>query len=221
MIKISDYLNHLYSEVIHARKLVDRQSIELAKIYSEHEYLKYFSVPRFTIPNVKLEIPIKIDAIDSNTKYNFKLNEKDFISYVNLKIKNINKDKKLTIKPISREQIRSSKLMSIFRKLEKKDSSTFKGIEENINKIELPVKLNPKDDNLNSRALNLILKEGIRNQFKPVSAVLNNIFIDPDTTKESDKNKQMVMLNVEMVEESIRIVKLKDKNGNEFEEIVF
>src|SRR5690606_17563539 len=42
-----------------------------------------------------------------------------------------------------------------------------------------------------------------------------------DLTKESDKEKLFINLQVELVEEGLRIVNLKDENGKEFEEIVF
>ncbi len=50
---------------------------------------------------------------------------------------------------------------------------------------------------------------------------LNDIFIDPDTTKESDKDKILLNLHVVMEDEGIRIVKMRDKDGNELEEIIF
>ena len=67
----------------------------------------------------------------------------------------------------------------------------------------------------------MAVKYAMRKQFTPVSAKLNDIFIDPDTSKESDKGKILVNLNIVLEEEGIRIVKMRDKEGKEFEEIIF
>jgi len=230
MVKLSDYLDYLYQEVIQARIKVDEQAVELAKIYSKHEYLKYFRVPRFTIPNVKLEIPLKINEIDAETKYNFKMNETTYINEVNEKIEKVNKVKKVKIKRISKKNLKEFNFSEISKTLEKRDYRFVKRIDESINKIDFIKKMNVKSENfmdaavdltLQKEELNLILKDSLKNQFTPVSAKINNIFIDPDTTKELDKDKILLKLNVEMVEEGLRIVRLKDENGNEFEEIVF
>ena len=97
MIKLSDYLNYLNNEVIQARKKADEQSIALAKEYAKHEYLKYFRVPRFSMPSVKLDIPIKIDELDSSASYNFKMDYDAFVSEVNENILKVNAEKNLQI----------------------------------------------------------------------------------------------------------------------------
>jgi len=230
MVKLSDYLNYLYKEVIHARQRVDEQSIELAKAYSEDKYLKYFRVPRFTIPTVNFEIPIKIDELVAETKYNFKMDETLFIADVNKKIEEVNELKELNIEPISLEKLKRINFEIITKDLEKNDYRFVKGIDDVINKIEFPkelIKVKNKElvladeSEVFEKELRKILTESLKNRFKPVSANLKDIFFDPDTGKQADKDKVLLKLNVEMVEEGLRIVKLNDENGKEFEEIVF
>ena len=60
MIKLSDYMDYLNEEIVLARKKADQQAILVAKEYAKDPYLKYFRVPRFTMPSVKMSIPIKI-----------------------------------------------------------------------------------------------------------------------------------------------------------------
>jgi len=229
MIKLSNYLDYLYKEVIQARKTVDEQSVLLAKEYAKDEYLKFFRVPRFTMPSVKLEIPLKIDEIDAETKYKFKMEEATFIKEVNGQIKKVNKEKNLRIEPITKKKLEERNFYNILKEIERRDYKGRKNLDDSINKIDFKKKTRRMENEDNSEfltsnqeeELNTILRNAIKDQFKPVSARLNNIFIDPDTTKASDKEKLFVNLNVELVEEGLRIVTLKDENGNEFEEIVF
>ncbi|MEF9479639.1 hypothetical protein OWR28_19600 [Chryseobacterium sp. 1B4] len=93
MIKLSDYLDYLNNEIIQARKKADENAVLIAKEYARHEYLKYFKVPRYALPSVKMDIPIKITDIDSDSKYNFKLNQDQFVTEINERIRLVNKEK--------------------------------------------------------------------------------------------------------------------------------
>ncbi|MFC3160579.1 hypothetical protein ACFOEQ_20800 [Chryseobacterium arachidis] len=101
MIKLSDYLDYLNNEIIQARKKADENAVMIAKEYAQHEYLKYFKVPRYSLPSVKMDIPIKITDIDSDADRNFKLDETKFVQDVNERILLINKQKQFNIQPIS------------------------------------------------------------------------------------------------------------------------
>ena len=223
MIKLSDYLNYLNSEVIQARKKADEESIKIALEYSKHEYLKFFRVPRFSMPQVKIDIPIKISEINSDTKYNFKMNEEDFVEDVNKKIEEVNKEKKLKIKPIKLDLIKKRVFKKIIVDLEKKDRGFVKKID--FSKA-IPIRAITRGfstaavDKENVE-LKKIFRDSILKQYKPISAKLNEIFIDPDTSKESDKGKMLLNLHVVMEDEGIRIVKMRDKDGKEIEEIIF
>ena len=67
MIKLSDYLDYLNNEIIQARKKADENAVMIAKEYAKHEYLKFFKVPRYSLPSVKMDIPIKITDIDADS----------------------------------------------------------------------------------------------------------------------------------------------------------
>lgn len=230
MIKLSDYLNYLNSEVIQARKKADEEAIKMALEYSKHEYLKFFRVPRFSMPMVKMDIPIKISEINADTKYNFKMNEENFIVDVNKSIKQVNIDKKLNIKPVTIDTINKGEFLKVRKALEKKDHGFVKRIDDSVNKIDFskvfPFKRTTNEFSTESiieerEELIQIFKESIIKQHTPVSVKLNDVFIDPDTSKELDKGKILLNLHVVMEDEGIRIVKMKDKEGNEIEEIIF
>ncbi len=237
MIKLSDYLNYLNSEVIQARKKADEEAILIAKEYAEHEYLKYFRVPRFSMPSVKLSIPIKIAELSSETKYNFKMNEDLFLNEVNSKIIQVNEEKNLDINLLSRDTLTKPNFVNAINKLEKNNDKFVNNIEDSLSEVnftelvslvqkEREVELSPigrsatnvQNENLE---INKILKDAFRKRYTIVSANLKDVFIDPDTSKETDKGKILLTLDVEMVEEGIRIHKGNDKDGNPIEEIIF
>lgn len=114
MIRLLDYLDYLNNEIIQARKRLDERAVNTAKEYSQHEYLQHFRAPKYSMPSVKLDIPLKIADIDAQTKYDFKLIPKDFLKEVNEKINNINKEKDLRIPQISEELLSKPEFENIF-----------------------------------------------------------------------------------------------------------
>jgi len=232
MIKLSDYLNYLNSEIIQARKKADEEAVKTALEYAKHKYLKFFRVPRFSMPSIKLIVPVKISEINTETKYNFKMNHENFIADVNTKIREVNDARGLNMSPISKESLDIDEFKKVKDTLEKRDYRFVKKVDDSINKVDFSdfIKkihyekdsvFSTADSNLEKEELNLILKDAIRNMFMPVAVKVKDIYIDPDTTKESDKDKILLNLHVVLEDEGIRIVKMRDKDGNDVEEIIF
>lgn len=229
MVKLSDYLNYLYTEVIQARKQADITAVAMAKEYAKHEYLKFFKVPRYTMPSVKMEIPIKISELDADVKYNFKMDEPTFLYEVNAKIELLNKEKKLNIRTLTTKDIKSESFTESIKKLENFDYKFVNNKEKIINRLDINDKINnffrkgefiKADTPEGQSELNNIIREAFLNRYTPVSANLKNIFIDPNTMNETDKGKLMVNLHVEMVDEGVRINAVDDGKGNIIEEII-
>lgn len=222
-----DYLNE---EIVLARKKADEQAILVAKEYAKDPYLKYFRVPRFTMPSVKLNIPIKISELNSQTKYNFKMDDDAFIRDVNDKIVIINKEKNLKLSPINKETLKADEFKKVVTKLEKVDYSYVKKLDDNLIKVDIkaPIKnlikkqgFSVANKEVESDEMSTILKDAFKNRYTPVSAKLDDIYFDPNTSNETDKGKILLTLNVEMVEEGIRIHNATDEKGNKIEEIIF
>lgn len=224
-----DYLNE---EIVQARKKADEQAVIIAKEYAKHPYLKYFRVPRFTMPSVKLSIPIKISELDSETNYEFKMDNNQFLKDVNTKIELVNKEKNLKLVPITKDVLIKKDLKEVIDKLEKDNNLIIKNPKDNILKIDLkkPVLDLIKVRTFNTTAdvasvendeLEKILQESLTDRYKPISSKLNDIYFDPNTSDEKDKGKILLTLNVEMVEEGIRIHNATDEKGNVVEEIIF
>jgi len=257
MIKLSDYLDYLNNEIIQARKLADENAVLVAKEYAKHEYLKYFRVPRFSMPTVKLEIPIKISDIDQESKYEFRMDEAAFIKEVNSNIKAVNHAKNIKLKGITKATLRTKEFKQILNKLTKVEVKSAKDIELITKKVVVvkansplvktvgtksttnvdtalsrvgvsagtTVKTKPTTRRTSQVAehkeLESIFRTALQNSYAITSTNLNEIFIDPNTTGQADENKIFVKLNVELVEEGFRILKARDQNGKDIEEIIF
>lgn len=230
MIKLSDYLDYLYNEIIQARKKADEKSVLVAKEYAKHEYLKYFKAPRFAFPSIKMDIPLKVNDIDALSKYDFKFDEGKFLTELNEKIEVVNKEKQLNISPVTRTQIQSSEFKQLFKTLEKKDQRFIRNLASETKKVDLPdikslkigeFKTQNTSNEVEMREMQKILRENILDNYRLTATKLNNIYIDPNTSGAEDKDKLFINLHIEMEEEGLRITTLTDKNGKEVEEIVF
>lgn len=231
MIKLSDYLDYLNNEIIQARKKADENAVMIAKEYAKHEYLKFFKVPRYSLPSVKMDIPIKITDIDADSKYNFKYSEDQLVEDVNKKIRLVNKEKNLNMTEISKKQLQTKEFTSLFKALEAGDQKF--GKKPSVELLKVDLRQNVKS--LNSgifrvqegnaeeevNELKEIFSNALLSRFSLVNSKINNIYIDPNTNSAEDKDKLFVNLHVEMEDEGIRIVSFKDKDGKEVEQIIF
>ncbi|MDO3426843.1 hypothetical protein QWT87_18355 [Chryseobacterium sp. APV1] len=231
MIKLSDYLDYLNNEIIQARKKADENAVMIAKEYAKHEYLKFFKVPRYSLPSVKMDIPIKITDIDADSKYNFKYSEDQLVEDVNKKIRLVNKEKNLNMTEISKKQLQTKEFTSLFKALETGDQKFGKKPSVELLKVDLRQNVKSLNSGIfrvqegNGEAevneMKEIFTSALLNRFSLVNSKINNIYIDPNTNSAEDKDKLFVNLHVEMEDEGIRIVSFKDKDGKEVEQIIF
>lgn len=231
MIKLSDYLDYLNNEIIQARKKADENAVMIAKEYAKHEYLKFFKVPRYSLPSVKMDIPIKITDIDADSKYNFKYSEDQLVEDVNQKIRLVNKEKNLNMTEISKKQLQTKEFTRLFKALEAGDQKFGKKPSAELLKVDLRQNVKSLNSGIfrvqegNSEEevneMKEIFTSALLNRFSLVNSKINNIYIDPNTNSAEDKDKLFVNLHVEMEDEGIRIVSFKDKDGKEVEQIIF
>jgi len=242
MVKLSDYLSYLNNEIAQARKGMDLEAIKRAKEYSQHEYLKYFKAPRFTMPSIKLELPIKISELDSKTTYNFDMDKGDFLERFNERITLIEKENDVTLKHLDINDLEKKEFTNVVNELKDRDHNYIGRVDYSLNKIKLKEPTGPilrpitepikplngfvTMDNSRSeaikRSVDEAFRETLKEQFSPVSTTLKDVYIQPDTNslKRSGDDKILVKLSIELVEENLQIVKLTDTNGKEYEEII-
>ena len=177
-----------------------------------------------------MDIPIKITDIDSDSKYNFKLNEDQFVTEINERIRLVNKEKKFNIPEINKRQIQTEEFKTLFSKLEKNDQKFGQLPANEVLKLDLRNKMQLLNSGIfrpqegteeETDELKRNFSKVLLNKYTLVNAKLNSIYIDPNTSAAEDKDKLFINLHVEMEEEGIRIVSYKDKDGNEIEQITF
>jgi len=242
MVKLSDYLSYLSNEIAQARKGMDLEAIKRAKVYSQHEYLKYFKAPRFTMPSIKLELPIKISELDSKTTYTFDMDKGAFLERFNERISLIENENDVTLKHLDINDLEKKEFTNVVNELKDRDHNFIGRVDYSLNKIKLNVPITPiihpitepirprngfsTMDNSTSdtikRRVDEAFRETLKEQFSPVSTTLKDVYIQPDTNslKKSGDNKILVKLSVELVEENLQIVKLTGADGKEYEEII-
>jgi hypothetical protein len=232
MIKLSDYLDYLNNEIIQARKKADENAVKNAKEYAQHEYLKYFKVPRFSMPTIKMDIPLKITDIDAQTKYDFKLDRTQFLFEVNSRIDSLNQEKMLNVPKLTLTDVKQPEFNNLFRRIESRDNRFTSDLSSEVLRTNVDKTVTDflqrnffQPQNISNTRIqseiNMIVSDVLMSHHVPVSTKLNDIYIDPDTTKAFDKDKLLINLHVEMIEEAIRIVRITDANGKEIEEITF
>lgn len=244
-IKLSNYLNYLYNEVVEARKYADLKSIQTAKEYAKDEYLKYFKAPRFTMPSVSIEVPIKISELDADIKYEVEVDDDELIKDVNARILLYNQSHNFNLRPIDNKFLKGNDYKGTLDFI--KNAVKYSNKNELLDKIRMrspsiPI-IDQKDSNPSTRIkdklkdrdnirilksndevdekdeVQKIISEALLDRSRITSAKLNNIYIDPNTTRSSDKGKILLKMNVELLDEGIQIKSVKDEKGNNIEEI--
>jgi len=64
MPNLGDYLGHLVSEITMARMHADLEAVRVAELYASHPLLRHLSVPRFTLPEVELDLPVLVSGME-------------------------------------------------------------------------------------------------------------------------------------------------------------
>lgn len=232
MITLSDYLGYIHQELLKARQLADQAAVDTAQRYAKDEYLKYFRAPRFIMPNVKLKLPVRIDSIDQETKYDFKLEEDRFINTLNARLADISRKHGQPIEPMTQEKLRTPEFQSHFKRLEKRDNTFTRNTDNRLptkDARELFKKTVRKKnfgtaEGQNESLDNDIAKafdDTIQEQYRAVKTHIHRLEITPETSSMSaeDNDKLLLHLDLELVEESLMIRKVTDENGNEVEQI--
>lgn len=237
MITLSDYLNYLNHEFLEARKRADQAAIETAKMYAKDEYLQHFKAPRFVMPVIKLQVPIKIDAVDQQSIYEFELNRKVFYAEVNQRFRKLAKKFKVEDAGFSEADFGNEAFLNFIKVLEEREQNLVRDIghilsEEEVAKLfdamysgEHPNNHPRASDRRERRAFQMEMKsafyETFKEQFKLVSTNINGLHVSPEAggLVDGTNDKLLVQLDIEMVEEGLVIRKVTDANGNEVEEI--
>lgn len=81
-ITLSDYLAFLLSEISRARDMADRYTREIALVYAKDDVLRHFSVPRFKLSKMALNIPVLVSGVEVSSLMQFSMSQVEFRSLV-------------------------------------------------------------------------------------------------------------------------------------------
>jgi hypothetical protein len=81
-IVLSDYLAFVFSEISRARDMADRYSKEIALLYAKDDVLRHFSVPRFKLSKLELNMPILVSSVEVASVIKFQMTRDAFRSAV-------------------------------------------------------------------------------------------------------------------------------------------
>jgi len=83
---LSDFLAFVFSEVSRARDMADRHSKEIALIYAKDDVLRHFSVPRFKLAKLELNMPVLVSNVEVSSLAHFQMPREAFRSLISSKL---------------------------------------------------------------------------------------------------------------------------------------
>lgn len=234
MISLTDYIGYLNSQIMDARRLADEAAVAMAKTYAEDPHLRFFKVPRFTMGNVKLDVPIKIDAVNQETKYDFQFKEDDFMGRMNKSINLLSREWKIKLIPFNREMVANRNFRTYLEELNTREGGFVRDIDfvlqreetdKYFSKLFLQLILGRRVDNDINRLveeLHEVFHKSLRAQYQPLVTNINNLAVSPQANglKAQDSDKLLINLHLELVEEGIQIRQVTDENGDVIEQVI-
>lgn len=64
MPKLGDFIGAFLADAVQARVRADLESLKIAEIYSQHDLLKHFPVPRFRLPDITVDFPVVVSSLE-------------------------------------------------------------------------------------------------------------------------------------------------------------
>ena len=77
-VALSDYIAYVFQEISKARDMADRFSKEVALSYAKDDVLRHFSVPRFKIARMDLNMPVLVSGVEITSLMKFRMDRQDF-----------------------------------------------------------------------------------------------------------------------------------------------
>lgn len=64
MPRLGEFIGALLADAVQARVRADLEAVKIAEVYSAHELLKHLPVPRFRLPEITIDFPVLVSAIE-------------------------------------------------------------------------------------------------------------------------------------------------------------
>lgn len=105
MVKLSEFIGEMVSDISDARRIADSNSIALSQSYHADPFLKGMPVPHYTIQEAEIKVPVSVNKVTSNLQDN-ELLQPIILSSIKLKLPQLlmNKFISFYIKRMEKEQ---------------------------------------------------------------------------------------------------------------------
>lgn len=70
MVKLSEFIGEMVSDISDARRIADSNSIALSQSYHADPFLKGMPVPHYTIQEAEIKVPVSVNKVTSNIQNN-------------------------------------------------------------------------------------------------------------------------------------------------------
>ena len=229
MVTLSEYLGLVFKEISNARAMADAEAQRVAKMYQSDEMLQHFSVPRFKIPEISLNIPLAISNVEVEAVYEFQLKEDQVKEFFHKKF-DIRND--INSYPEIRQflkKIRKNPSADFKKNLDYKKkiiANEFNNVMKSVlvrNNIKLKFNNNPNyEKNFGENTKNEFLKL-IESSFTVKQKNLKNLMIRPETdiVREQSTEHSVFSVNVKLIEEGFTLNTLEDEKGNKVKVVHF
>src|SRR3954471_11718561 len=77
-VALSDYIAYVFHEISRARDMADRYSKEVALAYAKDDVLRHFSVPRFKVAKMDLNMPVLVSGVQVKSLMRFGMDRQEF-----------------------------------------------------------------------------------------------------------------------------------------------
>lgn len=85
MVKLSEFIGEMVSDISDARRIADSNSIALSQSYHADPFLKGMPVPHYTIQEAEIKVPVSVSKVTSNLQNN-ELLQPIILSTIKLKL---------------------------------------------------------------------------------------------------------------------------------------
>ena len=85
MVKLSEFIGEMVSDISDARKIADSNSIALSQSYHADPFLKGMPVPHYTIQEAEIKVPVSVNRVTSNLQNNDMM-QSIIVSTISLKL---------------------------------------------------------------------------------------------------------------------------------------
>ena len=85
MVKLSEFIGEMVSDISDARKIADSNSIALSQSYHADPFLKGMPVPHYTIQEAEIKVPVSVNKVTSNLQNNDMM-QSIIVSTISLKL---------------------------------------------------------------------------------------------------------------------------------------